>query len=373
MPRSVFVTGATGMFGRELVRHLLTETPFDLNLLIHREGVSQSRGRMLRDVFRMESAGGLEKRLHLVEGDVTRERFGLRLDAYRRLTRDVDSVLHAAAATRFDLPLAAARAVNVGGTRNVIRFASDCRNLDRFGLVSTVYVSGRRSGCILERELQHDAGFVNTYERSKNEAEALVAAGSSPPWAVYRLSTLLGDSETGWTSRITAAHQALHVMHLGLASVIPGDPECRVDLAPTDLVAAAVGVLFAERFTPGQTFHVVAGDERSLSLADLIQASYGILSSLDPAWATRHFPLPVIGSERAFALLVRSAEQAHNPLLARLYSGLLTYAAQFGYPKSFDATNLRGVLPDFQSELPDTREFLARVLRYCLDTRWVAR
>src|SRR5438445_6370203 len=154
MPRSVFVSGATGMFGRELVRHLLTETQFDCHLLIHREGTGKSRAGLLRDVFRLEDTGGLQKRLHLLQGDITRERFGLRFDVYRALTREVDSVLHAAAATRFDLPLAAARAVNVRGTRNVMRFASDCRNLDRFGLVSTVYVCGRRSGCILERELR---------------------------------------------------------------------------------------------------------------------------------------------------------------------------------------------------------------------------
>src|SRR5579859_2256042 len=176
MPRSVFVSGATGMFGRELVRYLLTETAFDCHLLIHRDGIGKSRGRLLRDVFRLEGAGELQKRLHLLQGDITRERFGLGLDLYRELAREVDSVLHAAAATRFDLPLAASRAVNVGGTRNVVRFASDCQHLDHFGVVSTIYVSGRRTGCILERELQHDAGFVNTYERSKNEAEALVTA-----------------------------------------------------------------------------------------------------------------------------------------------------------------------------------------------------
>src|SRR4029077_705922 len=316
MARSVFVSGATGMFGRELVRHLLTETALDCHLLIHRAGMGKSRSRLLRDVFTLEGAEGLQKRLHLVEGDIPRARSGLRLDVYRGLTREVDSVLHAAAATRFDLPLAASRAVNVGGTRNVMRFASDCRNLDRFGLVSTVYVSGRRSGCILERELRHDAGFVNTYERSKNEAEALVAANPSLPSAVYRLSTLLGDSKTGWTSRLTAAHQALHIMYVGLASVVPGDPDCRVDLTPTDLAAEAVGTLFAERFNPGQTFHVVAGNERSLSLAELLRVCYGILSSIDPAWAARHSPLPAIGSERTFKLLVQSAKEARNPLIA---------------------------------------------------------
>ena len=370
MPRSVLVTGATGMFGRALVRHLLTETAATCYVLIHRYGVAASRGRLLREVFRLEDGVGLRNRIHALEGDITRPRFGLPLDVYRTVARDVDSVLHAAAATRFDLSLAASRAVNVSGTRNAMRFAADCRNLDRFGLVSTVYVSGRRSGCILERELRHDAGFVNTYEQSKNEAEAVVAANVNLPSATYRLSTLLGDSKTGRTSHFTAAHQALRVMHLGLASIVPGDPDCRIDLIPTDLAAAAVGTLFADHFNPGRTFHVVAGDKRSLTLGQLIEECYGILSSIDPAWAARRFPLPVIGSMDAFRLLVRSAEEARNPLFASLYRGLLTYAAQFEFPKSFDAANLHEVLPDFQSGLPDPHEFLEHVLRYCLDTRW---
>src|SRR5256885_13630096 len=128
------------MFGRALVRHLLTETAATCYVLIHRYGVAASRGRLLREVFRLEDGVGLRNRIHALEGDITRPRFGLPLDVYRTVARDVDSVLHAGAATRFDLSLAASRAVTVTGTRNPMRFAPACRNMDPFGLVSPMNV-----------------------------------------------------------------------------------------------------------------------------------------------------------------------------------------------------------------------------------------
>ena len=93
-----------------------------------------------------------------------------------RLRSQITTIVHAAGFTRFDGPSAVARQVNVDGLRNLLEFASACPRLDRFVALSTVYVAGRRSGRIAERELEHDNGFVNPYEESKDEAERLLRA-----------------------------------------------------------------------------------------------------------------------------------------------------------------------------------------------------
>src|SRR5260370_10177099 len=158
------------------------------------------------------------RRIRLVRGDLTKDRLGLPSAVYADPARSVAGVVHAAAPTRFDLVLAEARRVNVIATEHLVRFAKHCRNLNRFALLSTVFVSGRRQGRILESERAHRAGFVNTYEESKYEAEACLAS-SDLPYVIYRLSTLVRDRQTGFTSHFTTPHPPPPAHHLGLASL----------------------------------------------------------------------------------------------------------------------------------------------------------
>jgi thioester reductase-like protein len=361
---SLLITGSTGMAGREITRFLLRNTDCQLTLLLHDTGHGLSRQRLLRDLFRLEPAPPLIHRIRLVRGDLTRDRFGIADDVYADLTNSVEGIIHAAATTRFDLALIDARRVNVGATEKVVRFAKRCPNLARFGLLSTVFVSGRRRGRILESERAHSAGFVNTYEQSKYEAEAYLES-SELPYVIYRLSTLLGDSQSGFTSHFTTPHHALRVMHLGLASLVPGLPDYSVDLIPTDWAAATLVNLFLNRFEAGRVVHLVAGPTRSYSLAQVIDQSYDLLAELDPAWKARHYPKPAIATQAAFQLLVRSAEQAKDPLMTTVLGTLKYFTEQFSYPKDFDATNLDGADP-----APDIRDYYGRVVAYCLRTKW---
>ena len=361
---SLLLTGSTGMAGREITRFLLLNTDCHVTLLLHETGRGLSRQRLLRDVFRLEPDPQHIRRIRLVRGDLTKDRFGIGDDLYRGLADSVDGIIHAAATTRFDLALIDARRVNVVATEQVVRFAKRCRNLARFAMLSTVFVSGRRRGRILESERAHAAGFVNTYEQSKYEAEAYLES-SDLPYAIYRLSTLVGDSQTGFTSHFTTPHQSLRVMFLGLASLVPGLPDYSVDLIPTDWAAATIVNLFLNHFEPGRVFHLVAGTARSYSLAQIIDESYDRLGELDPAWKARHFPKPAIATQAAFQLLVRSAEQAKDPLMVSVLGTLKYFTEQFSYPKDFDATNLDGAQP-----APNIRDYYSRVVAYCLRTKW---
>jgi long-chain acyl-CoA synthetase len=364
MAGSLLITGSTGMAGREITRYLLTRTDVELILVVHDSGKALSRPRLLRELFRLEPTPPLIRRLRLVRGDLTRDRLGLRSTVYAELARSVDGIIHAAATTRFDLALADARRVNVVGTEHLVRFAKHCRKLTRFAQLSTVFVSGRRQGRILESERVHSAGFVNTYEQSKYEAEARVES-SGLPYVIYRLSTLVGDSKTGFTSHFTTPHHALRVMHLGLASLVPGLPDYSVDLIPTDWAAATIVNHFLSEPQPGRVVHLVAGNARSYSLAQVIDESYERLGELDPAWKARHYPKPAIATRAAFQLLIRSAEQAGDPLMISVLGMLKFFTEQFSYPKDFEATNLNGAAP-----APNIRDYYPRVVAYCLKTRW---
>jgi long-chain acyl-CoA synthetase len=361
---SLLITGSTGMAGREITRYLLAHTDVRLTLVVHDTGKALSRPRLLRELFRLEPTPMMIRRIRLVRGDLTKDGLGLPSSVYAELAGSVDGIIHAAATTRFDHALAEARRVNVVATEHLVRFARRSRTLPRFALLSTVFVSGRRQGRILESERIHTAGFVNTYEQSKYEAEACLES-SGLPYVIYRLSTLVGDSQTGFTSHFTTPHQALRIMHLGLASLVPGLPDYSVDMIPTDWAAATIVNHFLNEFQTSRVVHLVAGAARSYSLTQVIDESYDRLGELDPAWKARHYPKPAIATQAAFQLLARSAEQARDPLMIGVLGMLKYFTEQFSYPKDFDAMNLNGAEP-----APDIRGYYSRVVAHCLKTNW---
>lgn len=368
---AVLVTGATGTIGRELVGHLLRATDTRVYVLLHRRGRGLDPAALLADSFDLPPEPRYLTRLRPLDGDITQPELGLDAATTAALWRELTGVVHAAATTRFDLPLAEARRVNVDGTAAVLRLAAGCARLERVGFLSTAFVAGRRTGLVLEAEREHDAGFANTYEQSKYEAERLVEA-SGLPVATYRLATVLGDARTGRVRHFTAPHFALRTLYLGLAAMLPGAPETRADLIPGDVASAVVGRLFVERFEPGGVYHVTAPEGTAFTLGEVIEESYAALAELDPAWARRGYPRPVLAPLEAFELFLQAAEQADNPLLRGVLRGLAHFACQMAYPKTFDRTRLRGLIPEYDVLVPDPRSYYRAVVRYCLETNWGA-
>ena len=100
-PRTVLLTGASGVVGRAVLRRL---HDVDVVCLVHRSPVSAP------------NATG-------VLGDVAKPMFGLAEQAYAELAAKVDAVIHCAAVTDFNRVDGSLEATNVGGTEHVAAFA----------------------------------------------------------------------------------------------------------------------------------------------------------------------------------------------------------------------------------------------------------
>lgn len=369
--RSTLVTGVTGATGTDLVSQLLAADESPVVVLIRASDVA-ARVRFddvcarLRD---RTTTGDPLERLSMIEGDVTQERFGLRPRDYRALVDSTASILHGAASTRFSLPLTDARHSNVIGTRNVIRFALDCRELERLGVLSTVYVAGRREGLILEEDLV-PSEFVNSYEQSKFEAEQEVrAAAGAIPTAVYRLATVIGSSETGWVPKMTAVHRAIELAYRGLVPMVPGDEDARIELVDLEYVSRAVAHLFTQVFTPGATYHLVAGRERTFTLKEFIDANHRIITELDPTWAARGIEIPPIVAGSLFGMLTDMISAVSDPDGAAVLGALRNFVPQLLHPKEFSTGNADSALPA-EIVASDIRDYYPRILEYCLRSDW---
>ncbi|MTD43269.1 NAD-dependent epimerase/dehydratase family protein [Conexibacter sp. W3-3-2] len=276
--REILLTGATGFLGMELLHRLLTRTDRTVLAPVRAADDAAAEGRLDTVLATLlgPDAGALRHRVRAVAADLEQPGLG-RSEAQRRaLVAGVDTVVHCAASVAFTLPLPDARRSNVDGTRTVLELAALAPDLDRVVHVSTAYVAGDRPGVAHEHEGDVGQTSRNTYERTKLEAEAVVAA-SGLPHCVLRPSIVVGDAHTGWTPAFNVIYWPLQALSRGLLPVIPGDPGGRADVVTVDVVADALLRLACQERRTG-TFHAAAGElaPTAQDLVDLAVGHFGI-------------------------------------------------------------------------------------------------
>jgi thioester reductase-like protein len=103
----VLLTGANGFLGRYTLLELLASTTAQVTCLVRGAGIEAARGKLLRALGRAGwTEAALPERVSVVLGDVERADLGMSATDFRRLAREVDSVLHGAAQIAWSLPYA---------------------------------------------------------------------------------------------------------------------------------------------------------------------------------------------------------------------------------------------------------------------------
>ncbi len=169
--KRIAVTGATGFLGTALVERLLRGVPECRIVLLIRAGRRSSpKQRARREIFRNDAFRGMlqdrgkdafwdeiERRVDVIEGDVSLDGLGLTTDG-RRILADCDIVIHSAATVSFDAPLDGAVEVNLLGPTRIVATLHDLGVAPHFVAVSTCYVAGNRRGHAPE-QLLSDSPF----------------------------------------------------------------------------------------------------------------------------------------------------------------------------------------------------------------------
>jgi thioester reductase-like protein len=250
-----FVTGYPGFIGKRFVPALLEHSPHSKVFLL----VQPAHERDAR--ARIEAMGAAGERVTLFTGDVTDMHLGLSSDEYRTLTREVTDVFHLAAMYRGSGDARTMRHVNVEGTRNVLELATDAQGLRRFNHMSTVLVSGGRTGVIEEDELAAGQKFRSAYEQSKYEAEELVLrARDLLPITVFRPGIVVGDSRTGEIDRFEGPYYLAILLVTSPIAVplpLPGSAVAPLNVVPVNFVIDAMLHISHDPRGIGRTFHIV--------------------------------------------------------------------------------------------------------------------
>lgn len=264
---SFFVTGFPGFIGGRLVERL-AKPEVQFFLLVHPPLVEQA---MTEVEHIAEATGAPLESFVIVEGDVTLPNLGIPDGDLETIRFETTDVFHLAAA--YDLAVARDTAFNVNlhGTKNMNDLAISIKELRRYNYVSTCYVAGKRTGKILETELEHKAGFRNFYEETKYLAETEVERLKSRlPVTIYRPSVVVGDSQTGETTKYDGIYYLIHYLRKAptlLRVFNVGNDDVRLNLVPIDFVADGIATLALDERAVGKT--VALADASPLTTAEL--------------------------------------------------------------------------------------------------------
>ena len=279
----------------------------------------------------------------------------------------VTAVVHAGAVTRFDVEPELARSVNVEGTEKVVAFARTCPRLESFGLLSTVYATGLRAGTVAEEVDDDPPGFANAYERSKWEAEQVVAeAGRDDlPSRILRVATVIADDPSGRVSQHNAFHETLKLWFHGLLPLVPGNPATPLYLLTGDFVVEAVAALMQPEHRG--VFHVAHDAGHSLTLEQAVDVVAQTFEAVE-SFRRRRVLRPLLGDEEAFELLASGVGSFGGGMVRQALESVVPFARQLFVVKQLDNSRLRRALGSYAP--PDPVDLVRRTCDHLIATRW---
>ena len=267
---TIFLTGFPGFIASRLLRRLAkARARF---LLLVQPAFAERARQELQSIA--AGAGRSSSDFALLPGDITAPSLGLAPADLETARAESAIVFHLAAI--YDLAVARELGlrVNLEGTRNVNEFARSLPRLRHYHYVSTCYVAGKRSGRILESELQHKAGLRNYYEETKYLAEVEVEALKPElPVTIHRPSVVCGDSRSGETAKYDGIYYLIRYL-LKWPSVLSafniGNNDVALNLVPVDFVVEAMATLAQDPLAIGKTIQLA--DPQPLSTRQLFDS-----------------------------------------------------------------------------------------------------
>jgi hypothetical protein len=84
----------------------------------------------------------------------------------------------------------------------------------------------------------------------------VIRAMDKVPAAIFRLSSIIGDSSTGAVHQFNHVHRLIRLFPRNVLPIVPRLPEAPVDLIASNWTMAALAYLFERGFEPCRFYHI---------------------------------------------------------------------------------------------------------------------
>jgi thioester reductase-like protein len=369
---TIFITGATGNIGGKIAASILKEDSTTRLVLLVRGNSDVEARRRIENVFSILSSEidllQMRKRVRVISGDITLSGLGIPEPLLSHLADEVTHIIHAAAATKFQLPLEHARLVNYVGTKNVMDFAGKAQRagrLQRVAYISTAYVCGDERGTIYEGDVGNDQRFSNTYEQTKWESEQLVRNPMRGlPYTIFRPSIVVGDSQTGKTLAFNVLYAPLKYIYQGMLTALPCSPGTPLDVVPVDFVSNAIHHIFMRtELCTSKIYHIIAGSEKAATVGEIVDYAVEYFNSISPDGSLAGVTFLPANSDYEATTFFQSKGR-------RMLQLVKMYEPYIRVERSFDNTNTIEALKGTNISAPKLSSYYSTILKYCFATDW---
>ena len=232
----IFVTGATGFLGREIIEQLLTDG---------HEVVALARKRSLNALDIQNFS-----KLKWIEGDICESQVLARSEDFE-IIANCNQIIHAAALYDLTASPSLLYDANVVGTHNILSLAEKMSQLEAFHHISTLAIAGDYKGIFTEEMFDEGQTFPDAYSSTKFAAEGCVRGWLGPAAKyIHRLGVVVGHSKTGAFAKVDGPYYMIRGLKrllnllpwLRLSPIypIPYCEKARIFLVPVDIAVKAL-------------------------------------------------------------------------------------------------------------------------------------
>ncbi|MDE6426716.1 MAG: SDR family oxidoreductase [Ruminococcus sp.] len=200
-PEAIFITGATGYIACHIIKQILTNSHSRIYALIRRN--EERFWKRIQFYFPDELIREkYSERITFVNGDLTKNKFGLSEEQYNSLAETVDSVIHTAANINHYGTWNEFEELNINGTKRVIQFVKTGRekSLNHVSTIATshTYKRSKTPTPFTEYNTLLTEDAENYYVKSKLISENLVVSEKGNfKFKIFRPSNIIQSYQYG--------------------------------------------------------------------------------------------------------------------------------------------------------------------------------
>ncbi|MCD7866143.1 MAG: thioester reductase domain-containing protein [Clostridiales bacterium] len=304
--RKIFLTGATGFLGAQLIHSIFRYCPHDgleLWCLVRADSAEAAMERIRRNMIHYRCWNdGMAHYIHPVTGDLASYRLGLDDETWTTLSERIEVIYHNGAVLNFVFPYEYLKSTNVGGTVETLRLAG-AGQAKYYHYVSSYSVYDTPDNCgkrmTEDAELNTWRGFSLSYSETKWVSEKIIhiAEKRGLKAAIYRPGDITGAANGIWELEDMVSR--LMVCAIQMKAV----PFAKYDfhMTPVDYVAKALIYISRKEEAFGHAFNLVN---------PIPQTLHALVSNIRACgYTVRHIPF------RAWRNRIKNSDASENAMV----------------------------------------------------------